>query len=351
MKFTGLKLDKKQKVLVEILENVEENLSQEKTLFEKIAGKFGSKVSLSNNLYVYGGVGRGKTLIAKAFYDKLKVPKQYIHYQDFMRNIHHMLHSHKGFSKSNILHKVAKEYASKYKFVVIDEFEVFDIADAMIIGNLFRELLYSGVNFLLTTNIEPDNLYKNGLQRESFIPFINLLKREFQIFPLDGDHDYRLDKIAEDRRVFYPNSKEVMKRIDQIEIELIGDHKTKEKSLKLFGRKLHLKRTYQDILFTDFDELCKNSISTNDFVEIAKHFTVIIMENVPKIAKDETDYAIRFINFIDNVYFNKVLLFITLADEPEKIYSAGKRVGEFKRTISRLHEMNSISYYKNSKHQ
>lgn len=351
MKLDGIKLDHKQKALVELMQEVIGNLHKKSGWLENISNKFKGNVQSKNNLYVYGGVGRGKTMIAKIFYDAIDVPKQYIHYQNFMRNIHDMMHSYKGYSTSNIIHKLAKEYASKYRYVVIDEFEVHDIADAMIIGNLFKELMKYGVHFLLTTNIHPDELYKNGLQRESFMPFIHLVNKEFNIFSLDGMHDYRLDKIAEDRRVFYPNNKDVMEKIDRIELELIGDHQTKEETLRLFGRNLHLKRVYKDILFTDFEELCMNPISINDFVEIAKHFTVIIMENVPKIGKDETDYAIRFINFIDNIYFHKVLLFISLADEPEKIYPAGRRIEEFKRTISRLHEINSQDYFKNSKHQ
>lgn len=351
MKLSGITLDNKQKALALLLQEVKGHLHKKSSWFENVSKKFSNKPKNKNNIYVYGGVGRGKTMIAKAFYDELDIPKQYIHYQNFMKDIHDMMHSYKGYSGSNIVHKLAKDYASKYQFIVIDEFEVHDIADAMIIGSLFKELVKYGLYFLITTNIPPEELYKNGLQRQSFMPFINLVKSNFHIFPLDGIHDYRLDKIADDRRVFYPNNKEVIKKIDQIEIDLIGDHKTKEDTLRLFGRDLRLKRVYRDILFTDFDELCKSSTSINDFVEIAKHFTVIIMENVPKIAKDETDYAIRFINFIDNIYFHKVLLFISLADEPEKIYPAGKRVDEFKRTISRLYEINSHDYYKNSKHQ
>lgn len=351
MKFLNLKLDNKQKKLVELLEAILKKLHSKKSIFSKVFGSAKSTKGFKKNIYVYGGVGRGKTMIAKNFYESIDHPKIYIHYQNFMRNFHDLFHSHKGASSKNIISKIAKEYSKKYKFVVIDEFEIHDIADAMIMGNLFKELLKNNVNFLLTTNIKPDELYKGGLQRESFLPFIEIIKDNFHIFPLDGIHDYRLDKISEDRRVFYPNSKDIMRRIDNIEKELIGDHETKKEVLKIFGRDLELKRVYKDILFTDFEELCMNSLSINDFVEIAKHFTIIIMENVPKIGKDETDYAIRFINFIDNLYFHKVLLFISLADKPEKIYPAGKRVDEFKRTISRLHEMNSIDYYKNSKHQ
>lgn len=351
MKIAGIKLNKKQEILADLMQEIKHNLSKKTGLFDNLFDKISGKNKAKTNLYVYGGVGRGKTIIAKAFYDELNISKNYIHYQNFMKEIHSMLHAYKGFHKPNILKKVAKEYAKQYKFLVIDEFEVHDITDAMIIRNLFKAFLKEGIRFLITTNIEPENLYQNGLQRESFLPFIALIKKEFEIFHLDGQHDYRLDKIAEDRRLFYPNNKEVMKKIDKIRLDLIGDHNMRPFSLKLFGRELKLKHTFHDILFTDFDELCKNPISANDFVEIANHFSVIIMENVPKIAKDETDYALRFINFIDNIYFNKVLLFISLADEPEKIYPQGKRVKEFKRTISRLYEMSSINYYKNSKHK
>lgn len=347
MKFPGIELDATQMSLIDLLESLD--ISSSQSFMYKLIKKFSRSPKAKNNIYLYGGVGRGKTMIATAFYNKQKVPKAYFHYQDFMRDIHSQMHSYQGYSGA--VSYVAEDIARKYKFLVIDEFEIHDIADAMIVYNLFYHLLNAGMHFLITTNIDPDNLYKNGLQRESFLPFIDLLKEEFQIFPLDGKHDYRLDNIPSEKRMFYPNDKHVQKQIDKIEKDLIGDHKTKDENLKFFGRKIHFKRVYHDILFTDFDELCCKPHSAADFVEIAKHFTIIVMENVPYIAKDDTDLAIRFINFIDNVYFHKVLLFISLADEPEKIYPIGKRSGEFQRTISRLYEIDSDKYFKNSKHQ
>lgn len=349
-----IKLDDRQKELISLLKNITDYHKNRESYLMRLGRKIfqNSKSDKEKiSFYVHGGVGRGKTMIAKAFYEEFPISKLFIHYQDFMKNIHTKMHENKGVSKNKILRKIAKEYGSKYQFIAIDEFEVHDIADAMIIAILFDALMDENIHFLITSNAAPDELYKNGLQREQFMPFIRMMKEEFHIYPLDNNHDYRLDKIQTKSRILHPLSQQNQQKMDEIEERLIGDHQTQEVELNLFGRKMQFKRAYKTILFTDFDELCRRSLSSNDYIELGKKFEVIIVENVPIIAEDETDLAIRFINFIDNVYFYKVLLFISLATSPEKIYPRGRRVSEFKRTISRLHEINSESYLKNSKHQ
>jgi len=348
MKFPGIVLNKRQGELLQLLDEILLNFSQKTNLFSRL---FSKGESTGDNIYVYGDVGRGKTMIAKAFYQDIPFTKNYIHYTDFMKGVHTRLHQYKAQSRADIIQNVAKEFSSQYQFMVIDEFEIHDIGDAMIIKGLFEALLANGMNLLLTSNVKPAALYKDGLQREGFLPFISFLEKEFHIFSLDGDHDYRLDKIATDKRLFYPLNSATHKGMEIIKKEILGDHDFKQRSLSLFEREIVFSKAYQHILITDFDELCRSNLSSNDFVEIAKEFSVIIMENVPLIGREETDSAIRFINFIDNVYFHKVLLFISLADVPEKIYPEGKRAQEFKRTISRLHEINSNIYFKNSKHQ
>ena len=225
-----------------------------------------------------------------------------------------------------------------------------DIADAMMIARLFESMMRLGVSISITSNVQPQNLYKNGLQREQFLPFIDIIKKQFIVFPLDTNHDYRLDRIGSiETRIMYPLSKEVDSQIADIKNNLSSNAGYSSKSLEVFGRKLVLPHVYKSVLVTSFDDLCRSNLSSNDFIEIAKNFSVIIMENVPVINEDETDVVIRFINFVDNVYFYKVLLFISLATDPEKIYPKGKRVAEFQRTISRLHEINSHEYLIHSK--
>jgi cell division protein ZapE len=350
-----ISLDSRQKELIEILDKIifARINSKPKNLLKKFVNKLtkSKEKDLPNSVYVYGGVGRGKTMIAKEFYKKIPISKLFVHYQDFMKDIHESLHKFNSSSSYDILVNLAKDIAKKYMFICIDEFEVQDIADAMIISRLFRALKDNGVGLLITSNTPPEQLYNSGLQRGQFLPFINMVKNEFIVFALNTPHDYRLDKIEAATRVLYPLNSATAKKMDNIKKNITDGGRLTATTLEVFGRKIIFPTTYKTILITDFDSLCKQNLASNDFIQICKYFTVVIIENIPYIGKDETDIAIRLINFIDNIYFHKLLLFISLADAPEKIYCEGKREKEFQRTISRLHEINSQSYYLSSKHQ
>ncbi len=351
----AFQLDPGQKELVKILEKIISDIEnyKPKNIVGKLVDKFTKPKtsSIYNSIYIYGGVGRGKTMIAREFYNKLSVPKLFVHYQDFMRDIHESVHKYEAPSARDILVKIARDIAKKYLFICIDEFEVADIADAMITSRLFGEFRKAGIGVLITSNTVPDQLYNGGLQREQFLPFINMVNKEFIVFSLNGSHDYRLDKIEAASRVLYPLNSDTKRKMDEIKKNITGSGKHFPTSLEIFGRKIVFPDTYKTVLITDFDAICRENLSSNDFIQICKYFTTVVMENVPYIGKDETDVAIRFINFIDNIYFHKLLLFISLADSPEKIYPDGKREKEFQRTISRLHEINSQSYFLGSKHQ
>ena len=361
MIFPDVSLDKKQEELVEILASIIDAKlvgKQRKSIILGFASKVRNLIkphksassAANNNIYIYGGVGRGKTMIMREFYEELLGPKFLIHYQDFMRMIHDMVHKMGAESSRDVLVNVAKVVAKKYKYICIDELEVNDIADAMIIGRLFESLVKLGVGFAITSNKHPDELYKDGLQREQFLPFINIIKKQFIVFALDTEHDYRLDSISSiEHRVMFPLSNDVSAQMLDVKNKLTNHGHYHPHAIEVFGRKLVLPLAHKSVLVTSFDELCRKNLSSNDFIAIAKHFSVIIIEDVPVIAEDETDVVIRFINFIDNVYFHKVLLFISLAKSPEKIYSKGKRLAEFQRTISRLYEINSHEYLVNAK--
>lgn len=352
MVFQGISLDKKQQQLVSILDKIKITTSKQRsnkiTILTKIyRWLFKTKLSPghSNNIYIHGGVGRGKTMIMKGFYEQLSISKLFIHYQDFMRMIHESIHSMKGDSMHDVLLQVTKSLAKKYKYICIDEFEINDIADAMIIGRVFEALLEYGVGIAITSNTAPNNLYKSGLQREQFLPFIDTINTQFIVFLLDNFHDYRLDTASSvECRVLHPLSKDVVSQMQDIKNQFTDNGHYRAKTLEVFGRHITFPFTYKSVLVINFDDLCCRNFASNDLIAIVKNFSVIIMENVPIIHSDETDIVIRFINFIDNVYFYKVLLFISLADAPDKIYSSGKRVAEFQRTISRLYEMNSSEY-------
>jgi cell division protein ZapE len=335
----GIKLDAIQISVLGIMDRYALDLEQKSifSLFKKSTNKKG--------IYLHGGVGRGKTMIMKAFYERLNVRKQLVHYQNFMHKTHQELHKLQLDYGNNIIPKLAKQYASAASVILIDEFEIKDITDAMMVGRLFSELLKQGVFVLITSNTVPENLYKDGLQRESLLPFIDLIKKEFEILLLDNNHDYRLDKLASlEKRIFYPLNQEIKRQFETVIKDVTGNTLLEPSFAQVFGRKIEFAKTHKAILITSFAELCMRELGSVDYVNICQRFNIIVLEDVPIIPSDNSDVAIRFINFIDNAYFYKVILFASLEEVPEKIYTDGKRSEEFKRTISRLHEMNSSTY-------
>lgn len=334
----SFKLDSSQQIIIKKLEEIRNGL-EKKSFLDFFISKFNK-----NGFYLYGGVGRGKTMLMQAFYNSLTIKKQIIHYQDFMQSVHKNLHNLQGQDTNKLISNLANIYAQKGKVLCVDEFEIKDITDAMIIGRLFAEFIKCKIFIFVTSNTEPQNLYKDGLQRNSFLPFIDLLNKKFDILYLDNNQDYRLEKVNSiDNRIFYPINDENNFKLNKI-IATLTDNQTIEGRIEVFGRYIIFKKTFKNILVTDFNELFLQELGYVDYVNICQEFNIIVLENVPIIGDDNNDLITRFINFIDNAYFYKVLLFASLQDAPEKIYQNGKRIAEFKRTISRLNEMNSDLY-------
>ncbi|WP_341790398.1 cell division protein ZapE [Rickettsia endosymbiont of Polydrusus tereticollis] len=337
-----IKLDLKQIALSKELAEVALKLNKPRKLLQIF-----SKNNLKSGIYLYGSVGTGKTMLMNSFFELLTTSKIIIHYQNFMQQVHQAMHQLQGKneSKNNIIPKIAKNYAKKTKILCIDEFEIKDITDAMIIGNLLTELIKQSIFIFVTSNTKPANLYKDGLQRESFLPFIDKINAEFYIMQLDNNHDYRFDKALEiaNDRIIYPLTLENQSKLTQIIKDITEDRLTPQ-TLEVLGREISFKQGYKKVLITDFEELFTRNLSYIDYVNICQKFNIIIVENIQIIRPDNTDIAVRFINFIDNAYFYKILLFMTLEDQPEKICQGAARREEFKRTVSRLREMNSDLY-------
>lgn len=335
----GISLNSNQKILVDKLSLLAETLKPRgvlKSLFE--SRKF-------SGLYIHGSVGSGKTMLLRAFFEKTACKKTLVHYQDFMRGIHGAVHAYGNLDREDIIARLAKDYASKTKLLCLDEFEIKDITDAMIIGRLFTALIKRKVFIVVTTNTPPENLYMEGLQRELFLPFIAMIRKEFEVCTLNSAHDYRMDRVSSKRRLLYPFDANTKRGMEEV-IEHMTDPKHIEpRALEVFGRHLELQRTYKSVLITDFAEMCQQNLSYNDYIVICQNFKTIIMEKVPVLSSENTDEAIRFINFIDSIYFHHNLLFISMAASPEELYVSGKRKAEFKRTISRLHEIESDAYF------
>lgn len=316
------------------------------SLFNRFAKMF-SKTHRYDGIYLHGGVGRGKTMLMRKFYDAVNVPKKIIHYQQFMQNIHTKMHNMQDKANHKLVQNLASGIAKQCNVLCIDEFEIKDITDAMIVMRLFAYLQKYNVFIFITTNTEPDNLYKDGLQRSSFLPFISKLKRTFEILHLDTEKDYRFDAVANiENRIFCPKNEVNSKEFEHIKAKICKKAELSQSSIEVFGRELVFKQTHNNILITNFLELFERDLGYADYVAISKKFKIIILSSVRRILEDENNIATRFINFIDNAYFNRVLLFIEIDCNLEEIYIAGNRKAEFRRTISRLTEMNSASYVK-----
>jgi cell division protein ZapE len=337
-------LDDRQKYLVKHFLHIASNIKPRRFL-DNILHFFIKKKKISG-IYLYGDVGRGKTMLMQKFYSAVKVSKKMIHYQQFMQNIHKKNHNMQGRAADKIVQNLASVIAKRWCVLCIDEFEIKDITDAMIIMRLFRYLHEYGVFVFVTTNIKPNDLYKDGIQRIAFLPFITNINRYFQIFHLDSEIDYRLSAIEniQNRMFFVINSSE-REEFLRVKSEICKQEELSETRIELFGRELMFKQAHNNVLFTDFSELFERDLGYSDYIEIAKKFKIIVLSSVRTIVEDENNVATRFINFIDNVYFNRSLLFVEINCACfQEIYPVGIKSKEFKRTISRLNEMNSENY-------
>ena len=333
-----ISLDINQERIVKVLENYRKSLSFNFLikLFQGVPNKDG--------IYIYGDVGRGKTMLMKALYDSLGLPKKYLHYQQFMMNTHTSLRQNLRMNSKELASLIADSYSEKYKILFIDEFEINDITDAMLLTNFLKEIKKRKVFLLLTSNSSPNKLYKNGVLRERLAELIAFLENQFEILNLDSNQDYRQLYFSSFERVIYPSTKDDIKKKDEI-LSKLKVLELNPGEINLFGRILTFQKTYNDILVTDFQEICQRILSYSDYVEICKKYRVIILLNTPRINNDSIDMLTRFINLIDNVYFNKVLLFIFLEVEPELLYVGHNKKDDFKRCLSRLKEIGSKEYF------
>jgi cell division protein ZapE len=341
-----IKFDKDQQYLIKKLSqyfsNLEISLKKEfnKNLIQRL---FTAQRNSYQSLYLYGSVGSGKTMILKDFFSVLPhKQKKYFHFHLFMQQIHKEIHIKRTqgtINRDNIISSIAKEMALENKIIFLDEMIINDIADAMIIGTILKELISNGVVLLITSNIKPENLYKDGIQQQSFLPTINFIIKNFNIFELSTSNDYRYINSQKMEHFFQISSKaQALESLSQLEKKLQIE-KTYIVKLDVNGRVLTCNNCYKNIAIFSFNELFDSALSNEDYFAIVNKFSLIIIYQATELKADERNKVKRLINFIDIGYEKKIRLFLISSCPLDRIYSKGPLAAEFTRTLSRLNEM------------
>ncbi len=331
----GFEYDSKQEAAALELERVYLELINQ----TKDKGWFKKKVSSPKGLYLYGGVGCGKTYLMDLFFNTLPfAKKRRMHFYHLMRYVHEQLEHHKG--KKNPLDIVAKTLSKDCRILCLDEFFVTDIGDAMILANLIKALFNYQVCLVCTSNIDPDNLYQNGLQRQQFIPAINLIKQHLVSHCLDSETDYRLRKLKNVNRYFEGDNADAM--LSDI-IQQLFNLRLKPATIIINKRDILIKSATNNALWIDFYNLCDGPRSTQDYIDIAHLYKTIAVSHVPQFHNTD-DLARRFIGFVDECYDHRIMLFISSPVSLSDLYTKGRLNFEFERTQSRLIEMQSQEY-------
>lgn len=334
-----MNLDSKQIQIKNELDSLRKNLEQQASVnfFKKIL----KPKKPIKSLYIHGGVGRGKTMLMKDFFDRLKeTPKLYVHFNSFMRSIHEALRDIRSEKKrqrhEDELIEAVKRVVGDKKIICFDEFQVVDIADAMLLARIFSYLFSKEVVAVFTSNTAPLDLYLDGLQREIFLDFVkNILLKNIHILHLDSEVDYRAKRKSDLVKRYFISNKKNREEFEKIINEFTQGEKLLSKKIKVWGREIKLKKTCGRILITTFEELCCQSFAASDYQEICKNFDLIFLKKLPILTQDDRNEMRRFMLFIDEVYEHKIGLVILAKTTIENLCTDNL----FRRTASRLKEI------------
>jgi cell division protein ZapE len=307
-----------------------------KTFFRNL---FSKKIT-KKSFYLVGDVGVGKTMLLNFFYNNVDLKKKRLHFNEFMIGFHDFVHLDKTCDPIEIFVKNLKRNC---ELIYFDEFQITNIVDAMILGSLFEKIFKENIKIIITSNISINDLYKDGLQREQFLPFINILKNACHEHELIIEEDYRksLDNSLE--RFFYPLNEESNFKINQLFRKLTKGKKVKTKKLNIKSREFVIKDYYEKIARFDFNDLCDKNIGAEDYIEISKECDFIVIENIPNFTDENSNKQQRFITLIDIVYDKKIPLMTSSIASIENFTSSKSLEQPFKRTLSRLYELTSLN--------
>ncbi len=301
-----------------------------------------SRPAVPRGVYMWGGVGRGKSFLMDSFYSVVPVVrKTRLHFHEFMRDVHRQLDELKGISDP--LDEVAKRIAKKYRLICFDEFHVSDIADAMILYNLLKGLFDHGVSFVMTSNYEPSTLYPDGLHRDRMLPTIALLKEKLDVMNIDAGIDYR-KRVLEQVKVYHTPLNAKTDEELRTAFASVAEAADEDPRVHIEAREIRALRRAGSAIWFDFATLCGGPRSQNDYLELASRFQTVILSGIPRMSAAMSSEARRFTWLIDVFYDHKVKLIMSAAVEPDELYTVGTLSNEFHRTVSRIIEMQSKEY-------
>ena len=336
-----LRVDRSQLAAVRQLNALQRTLVSGKQKPGVVARLLGRQWHRRRGIYLWGGVGTGKTLLMDLFYHALpETMGKRIHYHRFMQWVHDEKNGIQA--RQDPLAIIAAQLAARHRVLCLDEFSVTDITDAMILSGLLHQLFERNVALITTSNTHPDYLYRDGLQRQRFLPAIELLKEQTRIVKVDGGNDYRMDYLKSEALYHVPHDENAMRALRQSFIGLEGGES--QDALLLAGREVEVIAVGRGTVWFSFDALCLGNRSKLDYIELSKRFHTVMLSDIPVLDADHDDSARRFIELVDELYDRGVNLMVSAARTPESLYH-GKRLREpFKRTASRLREMGSNEY-------
>lgn len=296
-------------------------------------------------LYIHGPVGRGKSMLMDMFFESVAFePKRRVHFHDFMAEVHAAVKRWRDENEGDPIPRVAEGIRAGAALLCFDEFQVTDIADAMILHRLFAALFEAGMIVVATSNRRPRDLYENGINRQLFLPAIDLIEQRMDVVELDGPIDYRLARLERSRVYFTPLGKEAAAALDGVWHDLTGVAHGEPGELEVLGRRLAVPEQARGVARFTFDELCVAAVGPQDYLTLADTFHAVVLEDVPRLTPDKRNEAKRFVTLIDALYDRAVKLVCTAAAMPAELYPKGDGAFEFERTASRLIEMQTPEY-------
>lgn len=330
-----------------------QRLARKSSALGWLFGKKTDTKDVPKGLYIWGSVGRGKTMLMDLFYDSVAVKRRRrVHFHEFLADVHGRVHAYRQRLKAgevkdpDPIGPIAAEIAEQTRLLCFDEFTVTDIADAMILGRLFTALFAAGVVVVATSNVEPSRLYEGGLNRSLFLPFVALLSEKVEVLKLESRTDFRLEKLGGAPVYRVPADETAKAALDEAFRKLAGTPQGHKLVLEVNGHELIVPQAAGGVARARFSDLCSKAYGASDFIALAQRFHTLVLDEIPVLADDQRNETKRFIILIDALYEHHVKLVASAAAEPHELYKAksGREAFEFDRTVSRLIEMRSDDY-------